>query len=296
MSALVFSALLACSSPETPSPEPAEPAEPAPLQIRATCPSAAWLTRAVGGPRVEVVNLLPPGEDPATWRPEPDQIAALAEADLIVANGAGLEPWIQTATLPELVLTASGLSDLITLDLPPHSHGPGGLHSHKGTDPHTWLDPLNFSEQARVLRDALVRLDPGHTAIYDARLGALQGDLQALDADYTQALTPLQGRPMAANHPSYSYLARRYGLDITPFAFDPSAPPDPEELQAFTAWAAGAGENPVLLWEQRPAEPATAAFPPAVRHVYIDPLEQPSGNGYDYLRQAEANVKRFLEI
>ena len=299
LSAVIVSVLLACSGDaiETEATTDATPEVTAPpkLNVQATCPQAAWLARTVGGTRVTVTDILPAGEDPPHWRPAPALIAGLAEADLIVANGAGFEGWMATATLPDgkLVYTADGVEELITLPETTHSHGEDE-HSHTGTDPHTWGDPLTFLTQARVLRDMLNNLDAAHQDFYNDRLPIVEGDLRALDEAYAAVLEGAKGRAIAANHPSFNYLARRYQLTIESFDFDPGAAPEAEALAAFHQWAAGAGPAPLLLWESEPAEVATAAFPASVKHVYIDPLESaPDGDTYDYLRQATANISRF---
>jgi len=301
LSSALLGALLACSGDapiETEPPPQAKAAPPPKLDVRATCPQAAWLARTVGGTRVTVTDILPAGEDPPHWRPAPEVIAGLAEADLIVANGAGFEGWMATATLPDgkVVHTAEGVESLIALAETSHSHGGEDEHSHTGTDPHTWGDPLTFLTQARVLRDALNDVDEAHKDFYNDRLPIVEGDLRALDEAYAAMLAGAKGRAMAANHPSFNYLARRYELTIESFDFDPSAAPGAAQLAAFNRWAAGAGPAPLLLWESEPSEAAVAAFPATVKHVYIDPLEaaSPDSSGrYDYLRQATANINRF---
>ena len=49
---------------------------------------------AVGGDRVEVTVLVPPGAEPHTYEPTPSQMKDVAKADLYVMNGAGLEFWM----------------------------------------------------------------------------------------------------------------------------------------------------------------------------------------------------------
>lgn len=282
--------------------QPSQPSAPAaadasPLAVKTTSFPVDWLVRRIGGQRVEAENILPPGEDPPFWQPPGAVVAGLASADLIVANGATFEKWMATASLPRarVVETSRGL-DLIQLPGITHSHGAGGAHSHVGTDPHTWSDPELFALQAAAVGRALTEADPGGAAEYEAALGRLRADLEALSASYRQVLHPPEGLRLAASHPAFNYLARRYGLEIRSFGFEPSEAPDEAALAELSAWAAG--EGPVaLLWEAPPSDAARAAFPPQVRHVYIDPLEQPpEGGAYDYLGQARANVARFKEL
>lgn len=278
---------LACDAAPPAVEAPAAPAGP-PKIVALSFP-AQWLTQRLVGERVVVERLLPAGEDPPTYQPPPERIAALQAADLIVGNGAGYEAWLSTASLPEgrLVLTAEGL-DLITLPETRHRHGAAGEHSHGGLDPHTWTDPLLLIQQADALTAALTRTRPDGG--FEGRAATLKGELEALHAELQAGLAPLAGRRMAANHPAYNYLARRYALDIVSFDLDPETPPSAESLAAFAAWAEGQA-TPVLWWETAPSEAVRAALPPTVRHVVIDPLEQPpEGGEYDLLRAAQRNL------
>jgi zinc transport system substrate-binding protein len=288
---LLASLWLACDAapPKGDAPPEAPPGAEAPVQIVALSFPAQWLTQRLVGEGVVVERLLPVGEDPPSYQPPPERIAALQDADLIVGNGAGYEAWLTTASLPDsrLVLTAAGL-DLITLPETRHRHGAAGEHSHGGLDPHTWMDPLLLIQQADALIEALGRVQP--RGGFEERGTVLKGELGALHVALQAGLAPLSGRRIAANHPAYNYLARRYGLDLTSFQFDPETPPTAESLAAFDAWATGQAA-PMLWWEQAPTEAVRAAFPATVRHVVIDPLEQPpEGGEYDLLRAAQGNL------
>lgn len=274
-----------------PQPAAATPAV-APLDVRALSFPAGWLARRIGGDRVQVTEVTPPGEDPPFWQPTGEVVAGLGGAALIVANGAGYEAWITTASLPagRLVSTADGL-DLVTVEGTTHSHGKAGAHSHAGTDPHTWADPRLFARQGERVHAALLAADPAGKDVYDANLAALRHDLETLATSLGTALDPARGRKLAASHPAYNYLARAYGLDLRSFGLDPAEPPAADALAEVAAWAADAGPDPVLLWEAPPAPAVTAALPAGIRHVVVDNLEQPpDGGAYDYLAQARANL------
>jgi zinc transport system substrate-binding protein len=286
--------LAACSGEPAAAPAPAAH----PLDVRALSFPAAWLVQRVAGDAVTLTNVNPPGEDPPAWQPSGDLVADLGNADLIVANGAGYEAWVTTVSLPpsKLLKLADG-QDLITLPGVTHSHGKDGSHSHAGVDPHTWADPALFAKQAAALHDQLVALDPGHKATFDDGLARVQADLAALDQELAAALVGAKGHRLASSHPAFNYLARRYGLDVTSFEFDPSEAPEAAAKATFDAWTATAGAGPVLLWEAAPADAARAAFSADVRQTVLDPLEQPSADGsYDYLAKSRTNVAVFTGL
>ena len=282
--------LISCSPPAAP-PDTTS----APLIIQTTSFPVDYLTRRLVGSHGAVTCILPPGEDPATWQPSGERVAALAEADLIFANGASLEAWMKTASLPErrVVRSADDLP-LITRAGRTHSHGSQGMHSHAGTDPHTWADPSLYRQQAPVLHDALAQARPEDRADFDDALQAIDADLSALEADLGEALAPLVGVPLVSSHPAFDYLARRYTLTLHALDLDPQQPPSPAALAEL---AEHTGDGPALpLWESPPSASVKSAFPPSTQHIYVDPLEQPAGSVYDYIAQSRHNIQTFTAL
>ena len=262
------------------------------ITVAALSNPAAWLVERLGGDRVTVNQVLPAGEDPRFWRPPAEVIVELQNADLIVMNGAGYEAWTGQANLPlsRLIESAADL-DLIETVGRTHSHGDGGEHSHAGLDPHTWLDPDLYLEQARRVDEALRQ-----QGVETDGLAALESDLTALAGDLETVLGPLENRALAANHPSFAYFARRFGLAIETIDLDPQGP-GAEHVAALESWVAGVGEGEaILFWIEEPAESVKTDLGEGVLHVVLDPLEQPAAGRYDYLEQMRGNVLRLEQL
>ncbi|MXX23865.1 MAG: zinc ABC transporter substrate-binding protein, partial [Caldilineaceae bacterium SB0668_bin_21] len=67
-----------------------------PVEVVATTNFVADWARVVGGSRVEVFSLLPVGGDPHTFLPGARDVAKVADADLVLTVGLGLEAdWLQ---------------------------------------------------------------------------------------------------------------------------------------------------------------------------------------------------------
>jgi hypothetical protein len=146
----------ACGEPAAPPPPAAAAAKRevvAPLSIKTTSYPADLLARRLAPSGAMVSLILPAGEDPPHWQPPGALVSSLAEADLIVANGAGFEAWMATAALPEskLVRAADGVPTIAGAATT-HSHGPAGAHSHGAVDQH--------HERANVVRDLGARAAP----------------------------------------------------------------------------------------------------------------------------------------
>jgi zinc transport system substrate-binding protein len=263
-----------------------------PLDVVTTSLPADWLVEQLSqGLPVSRRLIIPTGEDPPAWRPTGEDIAGLLAADLIVANGAGYERWMDAAGLPQSrVVDSAALVPALHLAPTEHEHGSQGSHPHAGLDPHTFTDPLAYGQQLAQVADALSRSLPDDADDIESRRAVLQAALQSIADDLVVAARPLLPHTMATNHPSFHHLARRAGLHVTDLPLDPVRSATAAEASAVTAWASKAS-SPILIWEAAPSDAAAGALPPGVASLILDPLEQPGANGrYDYLLQSRSNI------
>ena len=90
-----------------------------PLQVAATSNIVADWARNVGGDSVEVFSITPPGADPHSFQPGAQDIARIADADLVLSVGLGLEEsWLHellenAARDPEAIVELGELVDPI---------------------------------------------------------------------------------------------------------------------------------------------------------------------------------------
>ena len=118
------------------SPEPA-PVSAEPINVVAGNAVLADLAAQVGGDHVSVYNLVPPGSDVHSWQSSPQDSVRIAEADVVVSNGAKLsetvEQLIQNAVSANSVqvVASDGLEpqELVELPFPGADHGE---HGHDG--------------------------------------------------------------------------------------------------------------------------------------------------------------------
>ncbi len=285
-----------------PGPTAAESARPAGTArkpvVYTTFYPTTYFTQRIAGGLCEVVNPCPPDADPMFWMPPDNVLAEYQKADLIVLNGASYEKWVPKVTLPvtRVVDTTRALADelIVFKSAFTHSHGPGGKHTHKGTDGHTWLDPLTALEQARAIEAALSKRFPQHKEQFAAGLQALADDLHALDAHFQEVSKLLDGQVLLTSHPAYNYIARRYGWQVHNYALDPEHLPD-EQTLAKIADDARQSHARLMLWESAPAgEIVEKLAAMGLTCVVFSPCEtepgQPEG---DYLKVMHANLKRL---
>ncbi|MCC6434500.1 MAG: zinc ABC transporter substrate-binding protein [Acidimicrobiales bacterium] len=177
----------------------------------------------VVGDRGEVVVLMPNGTDPHEWSPSAKDVEAMRSADLIVANGLGLESNLQDplAEAEEAGVAVFTVADHVTVrtveEGAEHSdteHDDAGEehHDHGPEDPHLWMDPLTMKEWVGPFADAMkaAGADVGAGAEQlEAALDRLNGEVEAIVEEI-----PAAKRTLVTGHESMGYFADRYGFRL----------------------------------------------------------------------------------
>jgi zinc/manganese transport system substrate-binding protein len=269
-------------------------AEDGKVQVVATTTQAADLAREVGGGRVVVTALLPPGADPHEHEVRPDDVKALADAALVVRSGGDLDAWLGGA------IESAG-TDAPTLTLMDHV---GTRREDGEIDPHWWQDPRNGIRAAGALRAALQRADPAGAAGHGRRATHLIRRLEALDAAIAACVARLlpAERKLVTTHDALGYYADRYGLEVVgtvipslstqgqPSAGDTAALMDTirrEQVRAIFA------ESSVDAKVERAIAEETGAS--VGRPLWADTLGAESSAGATYLGSLAANTRAVVE-
>jgi manganese/iron transport system substrate-binding protein len=190
------------------------------IQVATTISTLNSFVQGVGGEYVSVKNIVPIGASPETFAPAPQDVATVADANLLVENGAGLESWL------DRLLHDARSRDLrlvvCTAGLPV-----------KNANPHLWMDPVYAKACVSRIRDALVAADPTHAdayrrnaTSYNVRLDALTKQIQA------QINTiPPSHRYMIVFHNAWQYYNDRFGITTLGFVErNPGQEPNPQQI------------------------------------------------------------------
>lgn len=181
------------------------------LVVVATFTVLADVVAAVGGDDVEAGSITGPGMNVHGYEPTPDDLRRAADADLVVANGLGLETWLHDLLDPLGVPVVVVGEAVDPLPLRGTARETGGV----AHDPHVWMSPLTGQTYVRAVAAALAEADPANATAYDARADALVAELAALHDDLTSAVAALPGgrRVLVTCEGAFGYLARDVGLD-----------------------------------------------------------------------------------
>lgn len=213
----------ACSGVGPSSPVPTGPSpDPGAIRVVATTTVLADLVANVGGTAVAVSSLVPKGGEVHTFDPTPSDVRRVAEADVVVMNGLGLDDW-----LGDLVADAGATATVVALgeDLEGVEYIAGGVdddQADEAVNPHLWMDVAYAAKYVERIVDALATADPADAVGYRAAGDAYRGVLAELDASVRDALAaiPAADRDVVSFHDAFPYYARAYGLTIVDTVVD----------------------------------------------------------------------------
>ena len=204
--------------------------------------------RAVGA-EASVVTIMPGGADPHEFEPSARQVAEIQSADLVIANGLGLEEGLEDV----LAAVESDALFEFGLQVEPVPLGESG-----GSDPHVWLDPLRMVKALDALTQHLETIEASvdwHSTAAGYRSELIETDEWIIDR---LASIPSADRILVTGHDAFGYYADRYGFEVVATILpgattmvEPSASGFAEVVAIVEASAAPAvftdiGESPAL--------------------------------------------------
>jgi zinc/manganese transport system substrate-binding protein len=260
------------------------------LDVVATTTQVADFARNVGGSHVNVVQLLAPNTDPHEYELRPQDVKAVADADVVLRSGGDVDDWLDEA------IKGSGTNAPV-VDL---SHA----IPLRGDDPHWWQDPRNAVTAIAEIEIALQRVDPAHKAAYTRSTAAYSDTLRTLDRGVRACIdkVPPAQRKLVTTHDALGYYARHYGIDVIgtvipslSTAGQPSAG-DTANLIAtirrtgVRAIFAESSVNPKV--EQAIAQETGAKVGTA---LWADTLGPSGSDGATYVQSIESNTKALVD-
>jgi ABC-type Zn uptake system ZnuABC Zn-binding protein ZnuA/ABC-type Mn2+/Zn2+ transport system permease subunit len=201
------------------------------VRVVATTTQVADIARQVGGEAVQVDQILQPNSEVHDYEPRPDDVAAVAKADVVLTSGLELDEWAE-----DLIKDSGSSAKVVELgrDLPvSHEVGEGGHddgeekhsdeekhadeedHGHSGTDPHWWHDPENVAAAATTAETALIAADPAVREEVTANAEAFRARAGEVDRAVRACIEqiPQDRRRIVTDHDAFVYFTERYGVE-----------------------------------------------------------------------------------
>jgi zinc/manganese transport system substrate-binding protein len=207
------------------------------------------LARQIGGDRVAVTSILSsPDEDPHLFETSPSTARAVADAKIVIYNGAGYDPWM------EKLISASSAGDrsaIVAATL---------TGSKEGDNPHLWYDPATLPAVARALSAELAKRDPADAPLYTANLAKFTASMAIIDQEIAAVRKTYDGTKVTATEPVFGYMAKALGFRMLNEKFQTAvmndAEPTPSQVIAFEK-SLKDGSAKVLFYNSQVTDQAT---------------------------------------
>jgi zinc transport system substrate-binding protein len=182
--------------------------------------------RALAGTNFNVICLTPPGGDPHGMEAGPQLAGMVADAQLVLLLGLGMDGWVEKLSVSERKVRVS----VTSLGIAPkrvgkaalgefaeggHGRHSGHAHEHDTNemDPHVWLDPVLAQQIVRRIADEMIAVAPQHRAEVEARREDYLRELRKLHDEFTAGLAEVKRRQVVTFHGAFAYLFARYKLE-----------------------------------------------------------------------------------
>jgi zinc/manganese transport system substrate-binding protein len=167
------------------------------------------LITQLGGTRVSVTSIVSdPNADPHEYESNTANAIAIANAQLVIINGAGYDTWAQQ------LIAASNTPHQVVLNVQELINQTGDAN------PHFWYSPTYVNETAKAMYQDLVSIDPSHASYYTQQYDALKASLAVYNGRIAEIKQQFGGVKVASTEGIFVYLANATGLDlVSPPAF-----------------------------------------------------------------------------
>jgi zinc/manganese transport system substrate-binding protein len=167
------------------------------------------ITSQLGGPAVSVTSLISnPNADPHLFETNATDAAKLAQARVVIENGAGYDGWMSS-----LLGADSGHRTVINAGHVLHITG-------SDPNPHLWYDIPEVPKVAAAISAALTKADPGDAPKFRRNLARFDASLEPLTAELAAIKSHFAGAPVAYTERVPGYALSVAGLNVkTPVGF-----------------------------------------------------------------------------
>lgn len=195
------------------------------LKVYTTVYPLQYFAEQIGGELVKVESIYPPGADEHTFEPSQKDMMALADADLFLYVGLGLEGFVEKAskTLENEDVKMVPVGEELHLDEAEaghedeteeeHDSHEEDEHGHGDFDPHVWLDPIYANELALAIKEQLSEQMPEHKDTFEKNYAELSEKLKELDQHFAEVIGSAKRKEIIVSHSAYSYWEKRYGIE-----------------------------------------------------------------------------------
>jgi zinc/manganese transport system substrate-binding protein len=167
------------------------------------------LVSQLGGTHVNVLSIVSnPNADPHEYESDVTDAEAIADANLVIVNGAGYDDWALQ------LIAASSTPNQVVLNVQEL------INQSVTANPHFWYSPYYVNDTVKAMYEDLVCINPTDTASYKQQYIALNASLGVYNERLDEIRQQFEGLHVASTESVFVYLANATGLDlVSPPAF-----------------------------------------------------------------------------
>ena len=260
------------------------------------------IVHEVAGDRAQVTTLVGPNGDAHVFEPSPADAQALAEADLVIVNGLGLEPWMDrliksTGYRGPVAVASAGVATRMMSEAEPGLSTPATV-----VDPHAWQDLRNGQIYVRNTEAALARVDPSNVQTYQANAVHYENQLAELDRWVRSRIesAPQTKRRVITSHDAFGYFGAAYGVEfLAPVGLSTEAEPTAGQLAGLIDQVKREHINTLFI--ENITDPRLVEMigkesgAQMGGELYSDALSDPDGSAPDYIAMFKNNVPKLVD-
>ena len=273
----------------------------------------ADIVQELGGERVEVVSLLSGGMSPHVYEPTTGDVRQVANADLVVLVGEGLDSFAEKLLEGHALIKVLHVTEGIRLQPPAmtildinhevngereHEEDSSEHHEHGSFDPHVWLDPVLVRENiAPRIAAQLIELDEHGKSYFENNLKRFQAELTSLDAEIKQVVDTFSYSKFIVFHSAWHYFALRYNLEDINVEDFPNQEPSAKDIMKIVKFGRETSAGAIFIEPQfnpKAAKVIAAEYDAEV--IILDPLGNSEIDGRDsYLGLMHWNLEQLMK-
>lgn len=241
------------------------------IKVIASIAPLVDFAKQVGGEKVDVKLLLPPGASPHIYEPTPKALKDVSDARVFIKIGSGLEFWaekiIKSAGHKNLIIVDSSAG--VSLIRESHSHA-----SHSHADPHIWLDPVIAKSIVTKTEKAFTEADPQNADFFKRNALIYREKLSRLDKEIADRVKTFRIKEYVTFHQAWNYFSKRYGLKVAGVIVEsPGKEPSPKHIARIIKEVKRIRSKVIFVEPQfNPKIAEAIARESSARVLYLDPI------------------------
>ena len=180
------------------------------LKVVASFSILADMASRVGENEVEIHTLVGPNGDAHAFQPTPANAKAIAEADVIVLNGLGFEPWA------ERLMKSSKPKGVVIIASEGVKPRRFGADAASAVDPHAWQDLANGRIYIHNITEGFAKVDQANAGYFRENEKIYLADIDLSETRLRKAIAavPPEKRKVITSHDAFGYFGAAYGVEF----------------------------------------------------------------------------------